>query len=322
MCGFINRKEQRTGETILGRFNKKLLLAFLLSSCYSLAMDFYQIRKTTIIALFSDDQLMDKLVLKGGNAISLVLGLSSRTSLDLDFSLDKDFEHLEESRGRIERALIDRFDAVGVVVFDVALIPKPALRGPDERPWWGGYELSFKLIEKDKYERLRHSHSKMQIDALVVGPDQQRKFTADFSKHEYIKGKTQTQLEHFTINVYTPEMLVIEKLRAICQQMPEYSIKSGSRARARDFYDIHAVMTKTNIALSENLELIKNIFMAKEVPLELLGRIKEYREFHRPDWDSVRNSVVDLISSFDFYFDYVVCQVEELESLWVENSPE
>lgn len=284
-------------------------------------MDFYQIRKTTIIALFSDDQLTEKLVLKGGNAISLVFGLSSRTSLDLDFSLEKDFEHLDEVKGRIERALIDRFDVEGVVVFDVVLVSKPALRGTDERPWWGGYELSFKLIEKDKYERLRHLHSKMQIDALVVGPNQQRKFTADFSKHEYIKEKIQTQLDHFTINVYTPEMLVIEKLRAICQQMPEYSIKSGSRARARDFYDIHAVVTKTNIVLSENLELIKNIFMAKEVPLVLLGKIKEYREFHRPDWDSVRNSVVDLINSFDFYFDFVLEQVEGLESLWVEDFP-
>ena len=38
-------------------------------------MDFDQIRRLTIVALFSDDELSERLVLKGGNALSLVLPL-------------------------------------------------------------------------------------------------------------------------------------------------------------------------------------------------------------------------------------------------------
>jgi len=50
-------------------------------------MNFEKIRRLTITALFSDDVLFEQLVLKGGNAMSLVLGISQRASLDLDFSL-------------------------------------------------------------------------------------------------------------------------------------------------------------------------------------------------------------------------------------------
>jgi predicted nucleotidyltransferase component of viral defense system len=49
-------------------------------------MDLEEVRRLTIIALFSDDELYEQIVLKGGNALNLVYGLSSRTSLDLDFS--------------------------------------------------------------------------------------------------------------------------------------------------------------------------------------------------------------------------------------------
>ncbi len=40
-------------------------------------MDFTEIRRIAITALFSDDMLLDRLVLKGGNALSLVYDLTS-----------------------------------------------------------------------------------------------------------------------------------------------------------------------------------------------------------------------------------------------------
>lgn len=54
------------------------------------------------------------------------------------------------------RSIRDRFDAEGYVVFDEKLEPKPRLDGKDTKPWWGGYELRFKLIERERYERLKH----------------------------------------------------------------------------------------------------------------------------------------------------------------------
>ena len=110
-------------------------------------MDFAEVRRLTIVALFSDDHLFEQLVLKGGNALNLVYGLSPRTSLDLDFSIERDFTDLNDTRKRIFRAVRERFSSVGLVVFDESFEPKPPVPGPNQPPWWGGYELRFKLIE-------------------------------------------------------------------------------------------------------------------------------------------------------------------------------
>lgn len=47
-----------------------------------------QIKKLALIALFSDDDLMNTLVLKGGNALDLIYRVDNRASLDLDFSIE------------------------------------------------------------------------------------------------------------------------------------------------------------------------------------------------------------------------------------------
>jgi hypothetical protein len=43
-------------------------------------MDFAEIRRVTITALFSNDYFLEHLVLKGGNVLSLIYGVSDRTS--------------------------------------------------------------------------------------------------------------------------------------------------------------------------------------------------------------------------------------------------
>jgi len=117
-------------------------------------MDLADIRRLVIIAVFSDDVLYGRLVLKGGNAISLVYGYGGRGSLDVDFSIDGDFEDLADAAKRIEVALSDRFRAAGHVLFDYHFVPRPLNRGvKDDR--WGGYRAEFKIIERDVYEKLR-----------------------------------------------------------------------------------------------------------------------------------------------------------------------
>ena len=54
-------------------------------------IDLTEIRRIAIAALFSDDVLTEYLVLKGGNALNLVYGITSRTSIDLDFAMGQDF---------------------------------------------------------------------------------------------------------------------------------------------------------------------------------------------------------------------------------------
>ena len=124
-------------------------------------------------------------------------------------------------------------------------------------------------------------------------------------------------MDHFTIWVYTPAMVATEKLRAICQQMPEYASGPPAR-RARDFYDIFIAVTRAGVDLTndENRNLIKAMFAVKRVPLPLLERVVWQREVHRPDWPSVTASVPERLEEFDFYFDFVVEQIKALKSLW------
>jgi hypothetical protein len=69
---------------------------------------------------------------------------------------------------------------------------------------------------------------------------------------------------------------VIEKLRAICQQMPEYTHRTRHSGRARDFYDIYCVVTELGIDLGseENLELARRIFAAKQVGAKERPRLR------------------------------------------------
>lgn len=115
--------------------------------------------------------------MKGGNALSLALGLSKRTSLDLDFSIENDFEDMDDTRGRIQGALENRFLAEGFVVFDFKFGAKPSVVPEGQSPRWGGYMASFKVMEKQKYERLEGDLGGRRRNSLVIGPGQQRVFT-------------------------------------------------------------------------------------------------------------------------------------------------
>lgn len=50
-----------------------------------------KVKRLVIIAMFSDDDLMDMLVLKGGNALDIIHQIEHRASVDLDFSIERDF---------------------------------------------------------------------------------------------------------------------------------------------------------------------------------------------------------------------------------------
>lgn len=279
------------------------------------SFDHDAIRRIAITAVFSDDYFFDRVVLKGGNALALALGISGRTSLDLDFSIENDFEDVAEAGGRLQTALERRFATVGLVVFDFSFGARP-FTPREEAKWWGGYVAEFKLMAEARFEQIGHDRQARARESLEIGPAHQRKFTIELSKFEYTRGKLSREIDDFDIYVYAPEMIAIEKLRAICQQMPGYPPNRTPAARARDFFDIHLIVTQTGTDLSspENKELLPHIFAAKEVPLALLQSIAEQREFHRPDWDSVRASLAqEDLNSFDFYFDFVLQQVASMQ---------
>jgi predicted nucleotidyltransferase component of viral defense system len=283
-------------------------------------MDLTEIRRLVIIALFSDDELMEKFVLKGGNALNLVYGIGTRSSVDIDLSIPDDFDDLEDVKRRIFKSLKDRFDSAGYVVFDEKFSKKPSRAREGMSPRWGGYMVEFKLATKEYYAQHRDDLGLLQRSAILIGAEQRRIFTIDISKYEFCETKQETDFDDYTIYVYTLPMMAIEKIRAICQQMEEYEQRPYSKPRARDFYDIHTIVTSgsIDIASSENIDLLKSIFAAKEVPLSLLSKIEQTKEFHATDWPAVMQTVSGTLEPFDFYFDFVIEIVRKLESLGIK----
>jgi hypothetical protein len=107
-------------------------------------MDFAEIRRTVVIAMFSDDALFEKLALKGGNALNLVNKFGSRVSIDIDPSLDADFGDIQDTTERILRSLQNRFAESGHTVFDGKLEARPPLGTGEVADRWGGHEVSLK----------------------------------------------------------------------------------------------------------------------------------------------------------------------------------
>lgn len=103
---------------------------------------------------------------------------------------------------------------------------------------------------------------------------------------------------------YTPKMIVIEKLRAICQQMAEYPINQGKtkKSRPRDFYDITVIVNHYGMTFDEDdFELIQAVFGLKKVDLVLLSLIPNYKNFFSQDLESLRETLIaSRLAQFNF----------------------
>ena len=284
-------------------------------------MELIEIRRTILTAIAADDYLVQLLVLKGGNALELVHHIGSRASVDLDFSIATDFDDPAEAERRLSSSLVDRFDAAGYHLFDFSFGPRPT--GRTRGTPWGGYSAYFKLIDHELRASLKGALDDMRVQAEAVGPSQQRKFKIEISAFEYVKGRIETEVDHYTCYVYSLDMIVAEKLRALCQQTPGYGRRAHPTARPRDFYDIVAAITEGGVSFANHSfqELVVEMFRTKEVELELMATIDDQREFHREEWPSVQNAVDRRLRDFDYYFDYVIEEIRILEALWVEDSP-
>ncbi|WP_161632983.1 nucleotidyl transferase AbiEii/AbiGii toxin family protein [Paenibacillus alginolyticus] len=282
--------------------------------------------------MFYDDEFLSRFVLKGGNALNIVYNVNNRASMDIDVSMENDFtaEELVDIESRLLASFNRVFNGRGYHVFDFKLQAKPKNIESEYEKFWGGYKVELKIIEKEKYEQLEHDTENMRRHAAVVGTGQEKKLTVDISKYEYVAPKQLATLddsnEEYSVYVYTPVMVVYEKLRAICQQTEEYGeiVPTHRRPRARDFFDIYSIVEKwrspVNVYALDSIHIIREIFAAKRVPLSFLLSIESYREFHRDNFNAVRDTVSVQVESYDYYFDYVV---EMAERLWaLINTPD
>lgn len=262
-----------------------------------------------IRALVSDRELLDTLVLKGGNALELGYDVTTRASFDLDFSMDGDFTEvaINNLRQRIETLLKVEFIKNDLVPFDISLVERPKT---NKVKIWKGYLLELKVMSKSDFdetpEKLRAGR------AIPILPNSSTKFSIDISSYEYVKDKTKVEKEGTVFYIYTPEMLILEKLRALCQCLPEYRdiIETAKeKGRSRDFFDIHSLCDtfKFDPISDQNISLLSNIFESKKVPIEFLQLLKGERfiERQKADWPQVQQTLTSEPEPFEFYKDFV-----------------
>lgn len=284
-------------------------------------MDFQllrEIRRLVLISMFADDYLMDKFVLKGGSAIDLVYKIDSRASVDIDLSIEKDFdpEELSKVQDKILESLSSIFGEAGYIIFDLNFIRKPLRARPDRPSFWGGYKVEFKILPHEEKHLLDTDISMARNLSQVVGPNNVKRFIIEISKYEYCELKEEAEIDGYTIYVYTPKLLVMEKLRAMCQQMAEYEFNDGQAQppRQKDIYDIYTLVTHLGIKFSpEDSEILQSVFAIKKVPISLLGLLPKCREDYR-DLTTVRDTIIDgtVLLPSDEYFDFVLDIINQI----------
>lgn len=274
-----------------------------------------KIKRLAVIAMISDDTLMETFIFKGGSAIGMIYDLSGRASLDLDFSMEEGLSEDEEKdiAQRVEDALRNTFIEAGFVAHDIKFLRRPRNMADAVKDFWGGYQIAFKVIPVQKAKELDYDPKKLAHYSLAVGKRNSTKFKIDISSYEYCAAKATEDFEDYNINVYSPEMIVFEKLRAICQQNERYDeiVRTNRRPRSRDFYDIFILMDEFSIdpSSAENKELIGNIFAAKRVPLGFIKQIENDKAYHQENFEtSLKDTITrqEDLQGFDFYFNFVV----------------
>lgn len=286
-------------------------------------MDLYKIKTIAIISLASDDDLFDALVMKGGTALDTIYRVTNRQSIDIDYSMENDpFQNYEiiVLENKIKQIFVSEFKKNNYYLFDFSFKKKPKQPSLGQPKNWYGYRIEFKVIlESNKAE----SEEKNRKSAFTLGKKEKKNFEIDISPFEFTEHRIKYSIDDYNVYVYTPEMILIEKLRSICQQMDEYTslYKSGiGKGRAKDFYDICLLFDKKLVIVNkentDKLKLILNgIFMAKNVDLNLLSSISKYKNLHESDFASVKSTVGinEKIEEFDYYFEKVLSIVDSFK---------
>ena len=288
-------------------------------------MDFAEIRSLVIVALFSEDQLLDQLVLKGGNAINLIYGYGSRSSLGRRLLDRRRLSLIPMKPETYCYGLYGQgFTRGGHEIFDFEF-PEKTFVTKDWTPTTGGegIRLSSKSLSVLDFEQIRREFRRnASRTAIEIGPAAPTDIPSRFSASMNSAGKSGRRNFRITQSfVYTPEMLSLEKLRAICQQMEEYPIATKSYSEGKGFlrYLCRPERGARLIGRSQEcLELARTIFAAKDVPSATdrtqspVTVISTSRIGHR--W---RTRVSERLKDFNFYVDFVVNESTKLQPLWV-----
>ena len=267
----------------------------------------------TIVSIYSSARLSKLLILKGGGAMRLFDGLDARLSIDADFSVKGALGETDPTFREMCRCLSETFGAQGYDLVDFKATRRPKRARKDFPEWWGGWACEFKLVGR---RHRRKSVETKRRNALIPEGSNSPKIVIDLSEHEYCGKQRARTLRGTRIHAYSREMLVLEKLRAICQQHPEYRYRQQTKNRARDFYDIHSLTVDIDNTFIHRCQFhLEAVFRAKEVPLWILHALWEGDVFideFRRGFDQVKGTVRGNVADFDVYLEHVRFLVKDI----------
>ncbi|OEK66668.1 hypothetical protein AST01_09990 [Staphylococcus equorum] len=283
------------------------------------------IRKLIITGIFADDLILGQFALKGGNALSMAHNLSERASMDIDLSMKEDIDSLtisrEELKDTLQQNIAQSLEGENLTIIDFTLNDSPR---KTNNKFWGGYRITFKVVDNEEIQNNNNDIDSIRKLSISLGKSEKKEMKIDISKYEFIDNAILVDCDDDSlINVYSLTMIISEKLRAICQQMPEYKekMKVKTSPRPRDFYDIYTIIeSKPNLGndlmLGEIKSMMREIFRLKDVPLSLLENVKleDTKEFHEKDFETVLQTIYATShrKEFDFYYSYVCNLIEKL----------
>ena len=266
----------------------------------------------SIVAIFLDPELATRLVLKGGAAMRLLDGNATRISIDADFSMTDRIEDQNRFFSRMEDALRAMFRQSGYDVIDFTPTQRPKTLKAGFPKWWRGWLCLFKLVP------LQFSNSSEQMkrrNAFIPKGATSPKITIEISEEEYCRAIRHRTIEGVRIHGYKRELLIVEKLRALCQQHKEYPFRS-SKNRARDLYDIYQLSSGEDETMwAKCRKHVALVFQAKQVNEQLLNAFWEddFVDELRRGFEQVVTTVKSqTYYDFDVYLEhtrYVVNQI-------------
>lgn len=201
-----------------------------------------------LLERISVSKYKDNFILKGGMLISAMLGINSRTTMDMDTTI-KGFSLTKENINNImnEICKIDLQDDVKLIIKNISPI-----REGDE---YGGYRITFEANYNNDMPVI------MKIDIT----------TGDKITYKEIKYDFELMLENRKIQVwsYNIETIIAEKFESI--------IKRGVLGtRIRDYYDIHMLLNTQNKNI--NKETLRQAILITSNNRETIDMIKNWRE--------------------------------------------
>lgn len=201
-----------------------------------------------LLERISVSKYKDNFILKGGMLISAMLGIDSRTTMDMDTTI-KGFSLTEENINNIMNEIcnIDLKDDITLEIKNITLI-----REEDD---YSGYRVTFEAIYNNEMPVI------MKIDIT----------TGDKITYKEVKYDFSLMLEDRKIQVwsYNIETIIAEKFESIIK-------RAILGTRIRDYYDIHMLLNTQSKNVDE--DTLKQAIISTAKHRETLEIIKDWKE--------------------------------------------